>query len=176
MIFLQCWFVNSNINRYILVEYMQGKEILNKRIGGNMEAAAQMIFYVETVWKIHNMQIFGLPSYGYEYKWRAYLNVLLHYAGDKVKPVKVAQKPGRHFYALAPGSRIWMELDLQQLPLQAGHHRRLLWIQRLTLILNYNRRNNVWSLSSSLYHNHFHLCHHYKLHHHHHHHHVSCIL
>ena len=109
-----------------------GKEILNKRIGGNMEAAAQMIFYVENAWKIHNMQIFGLPSYGYEYKWRAYLNVLLHYIGDKVKPVKVAQKPGRHFYALAPGSRIWMELDLQQFPLQAGHHRRLLWIQRLT--------------------------------------------
>ena len=51
-----------------MVEYMQGKEILNKRIGGNMEAAAQIIFYVETVWKIHNMQIFGLPSYGYEYK------------------------------------------------------------------------------------------------------------
>ena len=45
-----------------------GKEILNKRIGGNMEAAAQMIFYVENAWKIHNMQIFGLPSYGYEYK------------------------------------------------------------------------------------------------------------
>ena len=45
-----------------------GRVHAEEGIGGNMEAAAQMIFYVENVWKIHNMQIFGLPSYGYEYK------------------------------------------------------------------------------------------------------------